>query len=57
MGAGTDQYLSNLKMKNVVSAGFGFSDKPQPKYGFDILLMVKWPTHVDYPLIQTCVGL
>jgi hypothetical protein len=49
MGAGTDQYLSNLKMKNVVSAGFGFLDKPQPKYGFDILLMVKWPTHVDYP--------
>jgi hypothetical protein len=25
-------------MKNVASAGFGFSDKPQPKYGFDYTL-------------------
>jgi hypothetical protein len=27
-----------LKTKFIVSAGFGFSDKPQPKYGFDYTL-------------------
>jgi hypothetical protein len=51
MGAGTDRYLSNLKMKIVVSAGFGFLDKPQPKYGFDYTLYGK----VDVAGMAWCV--
>jgi len=31
-------WLSNLNAKKFLSAGFGFSDKPQPKYGFDYTL-------------------
>jgi len=38
LGLAAESYLSNLKAKEFVSAGFGFSDKPQPKYGFDYTL-------------------
>jgi hypothetical protein len=49
LGLGAEWYLSNLKSKKFVSAGFGFSDKPQPKYGFDYTLDGKMiVTHTDY---------